>query len=216
MDRAKIVSFDMDGTITDLSFVDSVWLEGVPHLLAAKRGISFEEAKRYAKAEYDKIGRDRLEWYDLNHWTNKFGLVASPAEVIGSFQHKIRIFPEVPNVIDGLRRRGLRLIVVSNARREFLDLEIKKTGIESCFERVFSSTSDFGLTKKTANLYQKVCSVCDVSPGEMVHVGDDLSFDFEVPKELGIQAFYLDRTGAVSGESVVHDLGEFQNKLLCE
>jgi putative hydrolase of the HAD superfamily len=210
MDRTKIVSFDMDGTITDLSFVDCVWLEGIPRLLAGKRGISFEDARIYAKKEYDKIGRDRLEWYDLSHWTNKFGLVVSPAEIIGSFQHKIRAFPEVPYVLEGLRRRGLRLIIISNARREFLNLEIEKTGIESCFERVFSSTSDFGLTKKTVDLYQKVCSICAVSPEEMVHVGDDLSFDFEVPKKFGIQAFYLDRTGAVSGEFVVRNLRELE------
>ena len=213
MVRTKMLSFDMDGTITDLSFVDSVWLEGVPRLLAVKRGISFQDAKIYAKKEYDQIGRDRLEWYDLSHWTNKFGLVVSPATVIGSFRHKIRAFPEVPGVIEALRRRGLRLIVVSNARREFLDLELEKIGIEFCFERIFSSTSDFGLTKKNVDVYQRVCSICNVSPQEMVHVGDDLSFDFEVPRELGINAYHLDRTGATSGEFVVRDLRELEEKV---
>lgn len=216
MAQTKVLSFDMDGTVTDLAFVDSVWLEGIPRLYAQKHKLPLEEAKTRVKTEYDKVGRERLEWYDLNHWANKFGLVISPGEILGSFQHEIRVFPEVPSVIEAFKKRGFRLIVVSNARREFLNLELDKTGIKSCFERVFSSTSDFGLTKKTVDLYQKVCSICGVSPGEMAHVGDDLSFDFEVPRELGIKAFYLDRTGLTSGESVIHDLRELEERVSSE
>ena len=93
MIRANLVSFDMDGTITDLSFVDSVWLEGIPRLLAEKRAISLEDAKKYAKKEYDKVGRERLEWYDLKHWAKKFGLDISPDQVLGSYQHKITDIP---------------------------------------------------------------------------------------------------------------------------
>jgi len=214
MARVKIVSFDMDGTITDLSFVDSVWLEGIPRLLAAKKEISFEDAKKYAKAEYDKIGRERLEWYDLNHWADKFNLNVSPHEVLSSYQHRIKVFPEVREVLEGLRSAGFRLIIVSNARREFLDLELEKIGIGHYFERVFSSTSDFGATKKTADLFKQVCGICNVSPDEMVHVGDDQCFDFQIPRKMGIRAFYLDRTCALSGELVIHNLRELGQKVL--
>ena len=58
-----------------------------------------------------------------------------------------------------------------------------------------------------------MCSLCGVSPDEMVHVGDDECFDFEVPNKLGITAFYLDRTGEHSGDHVVHGLQELSGKL---
>ncbi len=213
MTNTRVVSFDMDGTITDLSFVESVWLEGVPCLYAAKHSVSFEDARTYVKREYDKVGREKLEWYDLSYWTKKFGLDVSPEEVLDSFQHRIRIYPEVNKVLEECKNKGFRLIIVTNARREFLNLELEKTKIDHYFERDFSSTSDFGLIKKTVNLYQKVCSIIGVSPYEMVHVGDDRFFDFVVPSKLGIKAFYLDRTGEDSGDWVIHSLKDLEERV---
>jgi putative hydrolase of the HAD superfamily len=210
----RIVSFDMDGTLTDISFVDSVWLEGIPGLYALKNGLSFEDAKSIVMNEYGKVGRKRLEWYDLSYWIGKLSLGISSTEILSRFQHKICVFPEVHEVLEKLKDMGFRLIIVTNARREFVDLELEKTKIGRYFERVFSATSDFGLIKKTVSLYKKVCSICEVSPNEMVHVGDDECFDFEVPNRLGIMAFYLDRTGKRSEESVIHSLREIDEKLV--
>lgn len=213
MTHIAVVSFDMDGTITDLSFVNSVWLEGIPRLYAVKKGVSFEDAIMHVRKEYEKVGRERLEWYDPSYWTEKFGLDFSPEEILGSFQHKIRVFPEVNEVLEECKDKEFRLIIVTNARREFVDLELERTKIGHYFERVFSSTSDFGLIKKTVNLYRKVCGIIDVSPGEMVHVGDDWCFDFVVPNKLGIKAFYLDRTGENYGDSVIHSLKELVGRI---
>jgi HAD superfamily hydrolase (TIGR01549 family) len=209
----KVVSFDLDGTVTDISFVDSVWLECVPRLYAAKNGLLFEDAKSFVTCEYGKVGRERLEWYDLNYWIAKLGLDVSPREVLSSFRDRIRVFPDVVEVLKEFKNRGLRLIMVTNAQREFVDLELEKTGIGGYFEHVFSSTSDFGLIKKNVCLYRKVCDICDVLTEEVIHVGDDPLFDFEVPKKLGITAFYLDRTGRHSGVYVVHSLRELGGKL---
>jgi len=211
--RIRIASFDLDGTLTDSSFVDSVWLEGIPRLYATMHDLTFAEAKGFVTREYGKVGRERLEWYDLSYWIGKLGLNVSPGEILSSFQHRIRVFPEVTEVLDELRGIGVRLIIVTNARREFADLEIEKTKIGPYFERVFSATSDFELIKKTPDIYKKVCSICEVTPKEMVHVGDDQCFDFEIPKNLGIEAFYLDRTGKHSGQSVIHSLRELGQKL---
>lgn len=212
MNRAKMVSFDLDGTITDISFADSVWLEGIPRSFADKNGVSLEDAKRRVMGEYAKVGRDRLEWYDLRYWIGKLCLDVRPEELLDSFQHRIRIYPEVVEVLEEFSSKGFRLIVVSNARREFVDLELHKTNIARYFEQIYSATSDFGLIKNKVELYRRVCKICDVSPNEVIHVGDDHSFDFEVPSRLGINSFYLDRTGKKSGEYVVHNLKELSRK----
>jgi len=135
------MSFDLDGTITDISFVNSVWLEGIPSSYALKHDISFAEAKRSVLSEYNKIGRKRLEWYDLDYWIKKLDLDVSPEGILRSYQHRIKLFPEVPTVLKEFRNKGFRMVVVTNARREFVDLEFEKAKIKHHFEHIFSATS---------------------------------------------------------------------------
>jgi hypothetical protein len=40
-------------------------------------------------SEYDKVGRKRLEWYDLSYWIGKLGLTVSPKEILNSFGNRI-------------------------------------------------------------------------------------------------------------------------------
>jgi putative hydrolase of the HAD superfamily len=121
-------------------------------------------------------------------------------ELLRNFEHKIETYPEVPNVLEQLKQKGFRLIILTNAQRMFVDLELNKAKIGNYFDHVFSSTSEFRMVKKTENLYKKVCNALRISPQEMIHIGDDLNFDFNVPRRLGIPAFHLDRTGKNKGE----------------
>ncbi|MDH5419677.1 MAG: HAD family hydrolase [Candidatus Bathyarchaeota archaeon] len=213
MARIKVISFDLDGTLFDNMFVDSVWLEEIPRLYSLKKGVSVENAKKTVKREYDMVGKDRLEWYDIHYWIRKFGLNVEAKELLRNFEHRIKAYPEVPKVLEQLKQRGFRLVVVTNAIREFVELELEKANMKDFFDRVFSSTSDFGVVKKTVKLYKRVCSILRVSPHEMIHIGDDRNFDFDVPRRLGIPAFHLDRTGKHVGEFVIHSLEELNRKL---
>jgi HAD superfamily hydrolase (TIGR01549 family) len=209
----KVVSFDLDGTLTDSSFVDSVWLEGIPRLYSIKKGVSFDEAKKAVKREYDKVGNEELKWYDLHYWIKKFDVNVSWQDLFSSFEQRIRIYPEVFEILEELTQRDFRLIIITNANKEFLDFQLASTKIGGYFEAVFSATSDFGLVKKTVDLYRRVCTILKIFPHEMVHVGDDRNFDFDVPQRLGILAFHLDRTGTHKGEYVIHSLKDLNQKM---
>jgi len=211
--QSNIVSFDLDGTLVDSCFANSVWLHGIPSLYAAKKGVTLDEAKRAVFNEYRKVGNQRLEWYDLSYWISEFGLDTNPDKILAAFQQQIRVYAEVPEVLQHLQENGSRLIILTNARREFADLEIEKTMIGSYFEFVISSTTDFKLTKKTVNVYRKLCKIGNVNPQDLVHVGDDRIFDFEVPRKLGINAFHLDRTATKRGASVIHSLKELNKRV---
>ncbi|MDY6966529.1 MAG: HAD family hydrolase [Halobacteriota archaeon] len=192
MKEIKVVSFDMDGTLVDLKFVDLIWHEGIPSLYAKKEEVELQVAKEYVRSEYEKFGEYSLEWYDIKYWFEHFGFSESWEELMNNYEHEIEFYSEVPSLLARLREE-YDLVVGSNASREFLDIELR--GFEEYFSHLFSSTSDFKQVKKTSEFYANVCETMGVRPEEIVHVGDHWQFDVLAPRELGMTAFYLNRDG---------------------
>lgn len=208
----KIVSFDMNGTLTQDRFIELIWSEGVPRLYSEVNNMPFEQAKQYVFQEYERIGEERTEWYDIKYWFRLFGLGEGWNELLESFQHEIKPFPEVIPVLEELSR-DYQLVVTTNAAQEFFDIELGAAGLRGYFTKIFSSTSDFGEVKKTPDVYLKICYNLGKKPEEIAHIGDHRFFDFIVPKEMGIRAFYLDRRENEKGDFIVKDLREFRDKL---
>lgn len=204
----RVISFDVDGTLVDLKFNELVWNEGIPLLYAEKMGIGLEEARKHVKQEYDRVGEDRLEWYDIRYWFRYFGLEGW-RELLKSYE--VVVYPEVPWVLNTLTKK-YDLIAATNLTREFLDIEMKD--LRNFFKHIFSSTSDFNQVKKTTGFYSKMCDILQIKPQEMVHVGDHPIFDYEVPRKLSITAYYLDRTESIHGKYAIKDLKEFEDKIL--
>jgi putative hydrolase of the HAD superfamily len=210
----KLISFDLDGTLTDANFVESVWLEGIPKIYSEKKGVTIQNAKKTVKKEYDKVGNEKLQWYDINYWIKYFDINIDWKDLFGSYKNKIRTYPDVYKTLEELEKIGKRLIIISNASTEFIEFQLSGTNIKKYFESIFSATSDFKLTKKTTKVYKKVCNDLRILPHEMIHIGDDLKFDFIVPRKLGISAFYLDRTGTKKEEYTIHNLKNLTKKIV--
>jgi len=209
---AKIISFDMDGTLVDPEYTDWVWLHGIPTLYAEKGGLSFEEAKHFVVEEYLKVGEGAIEWYDIKYWFQFFQLEQSWKVLMERYVDKIRIYPNVNHLLEHLKDR-FQLVLTSNAGREFIDVEMEATGLRKYFNQIFSATSDFRMVKKTIDFYRRICEILRVEPPEIVHVGDHYEFDYLVPRSLGIHAFYLDRSGEQNGEFVLRDLRDLEKNL---
>ena len=45
--RIKVVSFDLDGCLSDNNFDDKFWDNEIPHLVARDRKMDFEDAYKY-------------------------------------------------------------------------------------------------------------------------------------------------------------------------
>jgi len=202
----------MDGTLIDPEFTDWVWGQGIPSLYGGKVGLPFDVAKAFVVKEYEKVGEGAVEWYDIKYWFRLFQLEGSWKELMKQFVDKIKVYPDVNHILDRFKER-FPLILTSNAGREFIEIEMEATGLGQYFDRIFSATSDFRVVKKTTEFYQQVCHTLNVYPEEIVHVGDHYDFDYLVPRTVGIQAFYLDRSGERKGEFVLQSLRELEEKL---
>jgi len=201
----RVISLDMDGTLVNSRFVDKVWMEGMPMLYAEKTGLDFPVAKSFVVDEYTKIGSDRLEWYDLMYWIERFGLKVGKDELLQMYEDEIETYPEVQEVLD-LLAENYELVVTSNAAREFIDIELE--GLSDYFSETFSATSDFREVKKSPLIYGTVCAHMGAKPFEVLHIGDHYNYDYESPLEAGLDALFLDRKGERSGREVVGDLRE--------
>ena len=188
----KVFSFDVDGTLVSQEFADCVWLRGIPEAYAAKHALSFEHAFEFVKREYDNIGENRIEWYNIRFWLRKFNLKIPYEKLFEKYEAEVKIYTEVESVLKVLKEAGYVLVVNSNAATEFIDFQIQP--IRKYFTHVFSATSDFGELKKSNGHYAQVCEILDVKPQEVVHTGDHFVFDFLNPRRIGITAYYLDRS----------------------
>lgn len=206
----KVLSFDVDGTLATRRYADLIWEEAIPCLYADKKGVSFEEAKKFIIGEYEKVGDQRVEWYQISYWFDRFGLTGYE-EVLNKYEGVISYYPEVERVLEGLAER-FDLIIVSNSAVEFLERTTKR--IRKYFRRVFSASTDFNSTKSDPGVFKRVCMELKVDANKVAHVGDNWIQDYLIPRKLGVKSYYLDRDGVKAGRFTVKDLNDFQRRVL--
>ena len=208
----KLISFDMDKTLVKSIYAELVWLEGLPKIYALEKKIDLEKAKQFLLEKYDEIGEYREEWYDIEYWFKCFNLKYNWVELLEKYRFAIETYSEVTNVLRRLYKK-FDLIITSNARREFIEVELQETKLRKYFTHVFSSTSDFHMVKKVTEFYSMICDKMNIHPDEMIHIGDHEEFDYNIPKKFGITSFHLDREKRNQGDFVVYDLKEFEERI---
>ncbi len=205
--NVKLISFDLDGTLTTPEFVDAVWRVGVPRHYAAKHGVKIAQARELVAHLYDCMGDDELNWYDLPFWVKYLKLDVPAEQLIAEYENLISLFSDVTATLSSLQQRH-DLIIISNANRMFLDREVAVTGIGKYFKKIFSATSDFGRVKREEDIYRMVCERMNITPAEIIHIGDHREFDFEAPQRIGIRSYFLDRSQKETGPQIIHGLEE--------
>lgn len=212
MGRGLSISFDLDGTLSDLAFVDGVWNEGLPRLVASSRKIAMEEAARLCMDAYRSEGEASILWYRLSHWLDHFGLShVDEEDLIRDYTGRIRIYEDALRAVRRLKDLGYPLVLFSNAPRPFLDKEVHYGALERYFDAMVSLPDDWGMVKSQREAFERLKGHMG---GEVVHVGDHILFDCEVPRASGMKAFHLWRgTGPRLGDSL-ESLDEFADRIV--
>lgn len=206
----KILSFDLDGTLVKSTYADKVWLEGLPVLYSNEKNIPIDLAKEKIYKLYEEVGQDKKEWYDIDWWFKKFDLNQSWKNLLDSYRDQIMLYPETIETLEELKNDFI-LIIISNAKREFIEIQLKETNLKPLFKYVFSSLSDFDAVKKTLDVYRKILNKLNIQPKELIHVGDNKEFDYESPQKIGIKSYYLNREKTEKGENVIFSLSELKD-----
>jgi HAD superfamily hydrolase (TIGR01549 family) len=206
MNKFKIISFDVEGTLVTTDYSYAIWFEAIPEHYARKHNITIEQAKKTVISEYEKIGDQKIEWYDIKYWFDKFDL-GNYEPAMEQYHDRIRCYPEVTDILLSLSRR-YELIATSGSPKEFLNHLLRD--IKPYFRKVFSSVSDYKQIKNN-EFYLKICSNLDVTPGQILHIGDNWQFDVVAASEIGIQAFFLDRKGQNAHHNSLRNLAQLKD-----
>jgi HAD superfamily hydrolase (TIGR01549 family) len=204
----KVVSFDVEGTMVTTGFSYAIWFEMIPQRYAERWDLSFEEATRKIRREYDSVGDRQIDWYDVQYWFTRFDLGEADIAMEG-LQPRVQYYPDTKDVLEQLHGR-YKLSVASGSPRPFLKHLLRD--IEHHFSAIYSSTTDFQQVK-TADFWAAMCRDLGVEPGQVVHIGDHRQFDFLEPAAIGIRAYHLDRDGKAGDAESLHSLGELVHLL---
>jgi putative hydrolase of the HAD superfamily len=102
-----------------------------------------------------------------------------------------------------LQGRGLRLGLICNTGRtpgKMLRLVLERLGL-SPFLRVLSFSDEVGVRKPHPDIFHRTLSALGLSPGEAVHVGDDVTTDVAGARGVGMRAIHLCHATSVSQHS---------------
>lgn len=130
------VLLDMDGTLLDLHFDNYFWLIHLPKRYAQTFGVDESVAMDKLKAHF-LAHEGTLNWYCLEFWSESLGLdiLALKEEI----KDKIAVRPFVVDFLKALQARGKRLVLITNAHPQSLELKLEITAIDEWLHMVISS-----------------------------------------------------------------------------
>jgi putative hydrolase of the HAD superfamily len=102
-----------------------------------------------------------------------------------------RVYEDVAPTLAELKRRGLRLGIISNFDSR-LDDVLRACELDQFFDSVHISTR-VGAAKPDPAIFQAALEHYEIEPWQARHVGDTLHEDVEGAEAAGIQAILLDR-----------------------
>lgn len=103
-------------------------------------------------------------------------------------------FPEVPAMLDTLRRAGKRLAILSNGNPEMLTPMVEASGLADRFDAVLS-VDEAGVFKPDPKVYRLVEARCGVKPGRVCFLSSNC-WDAHGAAHFGFQTVWVNRSGA--------------------
>jgi HAD superfamily hydrolase (TIGR01509 family) len=127
-----------------------------------------------------------------------------------------RLFPEVIKVLETLRRRGIRLAVISHRPLTLSLKTLEKHGIKEYFQCVVSpEIAGAPKGKLSLEMWEFALNRLEVSPNEALHIDDNYEWILGA-KEAGIQTVLIDRKNvqtSITDCIIIHDLAEIVQML---
>ena len=104
--------------------------------------------------------------------------------------HRLKLYGGVKKLLKGLKERGAKTYLLSNAQASFTVYELKRLGIYSLFDGIELS-SDFGKKKPSPEFFAHLVGKYSLDVAETVYTGNDIECDIVPSKGAGMYAVYI-------------------------
>lgn len=195
------VLLDMDGTLLDLHYDNTLWNRLLPERYGALHDMPLEAARAYL---FDHMHRydGTLAFYCLDHWARFTGLdiVALHEELT----ELIRYRPNAEHFLAWLQSRGKRTLLVTNAHRDSLRVKDLHANVIARLDADVSC-HDYGTPKETPGFWSRLIAAHPFDPERTLLI-DDNDRVLGAAAEFGIRHLLMVRQPD-SGRPERNDLG---------
>jgi putative hydrolase of the HAD superfamily len=165
------ILLDMDGTVLDLAFDNYFWRQLVPAIYASQRGISVVQASEVIYSLYASR-QGTLEWYCMEFWSEQLDLDLRLLK--HSSRDRIRLLPGAAQFLDAVRRENKRLVLVTNAHPDALEIKRDQTGLNQWFDEYVSS-HEYGIPKERQDFWHRLQAQLKFDAPKTLFVDDSLA-----------------------------------------
>ena len=187
--RIKGVVFDLDDTLySEKEYVRSGY-KAVSNFLGGgyegKLWNYFKEGKSAVDELLKELGRENDKSVALS--------------VYRSHKPDICLYPGAAEVIDGLKKRGIKVGIITDGRPEGQRNKLKALGLDYIVEDIIITDELGGIQ------FRKPCDISfrimqkrwRLSPDDIIYIGDNLEKDFQAPKQLGMQYLWFNNADGI-------------------
>lgn len=207
MRTVKAVLFDMGETLVSAEPVSEtshkiLKLHGVE---LPKEKIEASTGKAREKLNIDKMAKlGNRFWVEFNLYVLKgLGIKENTlplAEAIDRewWEHaNISLYPEVLEVLHKLKKKGLKVGIITNTLQADVEKVLSKLELTTFFDLVVS-VDMAGKAKPSKEIFMYAAKRLELQPQEVLFVGDDLEIDYKGAKKAGFKALIIDRKNEVN------------------
>jgi len=144
------VLLDMDGTLLDLHYDATFWLNNVHSIVANLTGEPEHVIQERFHRELKKH-EGTLAWYCTDYWADFFGIDLIEAKQ--QLAHLIRFRPHAEQFLNVLNSLPLRTLIATNAHPDVIQLKLNVVPLEDMVDGIVSS-HQYGVAKEHPDFWR--------------------------------------------------------------
>ena len=162
------VLLDMDGTLLDLHYDATFWLNNVHSIVANLTGEPEHVIQERFHRELKKH-EGTLAWYCTDYWADFFGIDLIEAKQ--QLAHLIRFRPHAEQFLNVLNSLPLRTLIATNAHPDVIQLKLNVVPLADMADGIVSS-HQYGVAKEHPDFWRALFDEYAINPDRALFMDD--------------------------------------------